>query len=401
MAKEDYRILTKTHILNFDTLVQATFKGQRKGSLTPWRQVNLRPVLLQGQRHLQISYLDETQDITKNYPVTDAAPQLDQLLALPFNSITVETTQVGFHIQFTKKGKAIIHRHKSARTSSRPDLSHDRSKDYLLPDNKPTPFLQAVGIMTPEGRVKTKMRGKFRQINAFLKLIQPHVTLSQLGPPPYNILDFGCGNAYLTFAVYYYFNHILKAPTHLIGIDVRADLLKKHAQTATRLDWPQIEFQPTRIIDYQPKVVPDLVLALHACDTATDEALYQAIAAQSKLIFAAPCCHNHLQQQLERRPAPVPFGPLFQHGILRARQGDLLTDTFRALIFRLMGYQTDVIEFTASEHTAKNLMIRAIKLAGDLPSEQLWGEYQTLKAFWGVTPYLETLLGERLAIQSR
>ncbi|MGH2479045.1 MAG: class I SAM-dependent methyltransferase, partial [Ktedonobacteraceae bacterium] len=255
------------------------------------------------------------------------------------------------------------------------------------------PFLQAVGIMTQDGKIKADMQSKFRQINEFLKLVQQTDELEKFNTFPLHVVDCGCGNAYLTFAFFYYLNHILKIPTQLTGIDVNGELLTRHAEKSLSLKWSDLTFQTTGIIDFKPVEQPDIVLALHACDTATDEALAQGIRWQSKLIISAPCCQHHLQVQLDHQPAPGPFAPVERHNILKERLGDILTDAFRALILRIMGYQTDVVQFVSSEHTAKNLLIRAVKSlkVGDT---QFVREYKNLKDFWQVTPYLETLLGE-------
>lgn len=393
--KNDYRTLTTNTILHETNLIQATFKGVQKGQVMPWRQVTIRPVLIKGTRHLQFSYLDEQQDISKNYQGDDVEQPLQQLLNLPFKQIQLETVEGITHVQLTKKGKGIIHQHKHNAPAKLPTLTHDRAKDYLLPEHEITPFLQEIGIMTQDGKIRAAMRPKFRQINAFLQVIQHTKGMAEFSQSPRHIVDFGCGSAHLSFALYYYFNFIQKEPATLTGLDLKATLMEKHTATSQRLGWGKITFQTGSILDHQPENPPHLVLALHACDTATDEALYQAILAGSQFIFAAPCCHKHLNKQLSQQAPPVPFGPLFQDGILQSRQGDLLTDTFRATILRIMGYQTDVIEFISTEHTAKNVMLRATKRAKvGSPPRQLIQDYQAMKTFWQVTPYLETLLGD-------
>jgi SAM-dependent methyltransferase len=274
-------------------------------------------------------------------------------------------------------------------------LRHDRQKQLLLPVGGPDSFLQAIGIMNREGKVRPRMRRKFRQINEFLRLMTETGELKKFDHVPLKVVDCGCGNAYLTFAAYHYLNHILGLPTELTGIDVRDDLLKQQSQQSRELGWAGLTFQPASIIDFQPATPPDIVLALHACDTATDEALAQGIKWQSQMILSAPCCHHHLQQQLNRQPAPEVFEPVMHHGILKERLGDILTDTLRALILRILGYRAEVIEFISTEHTDKNLMIRAVKTeqAGSAKAIQ---EYQELKLFWQVRPYLEELLQTEL-----
>lgn len=183
---------------------------------------------------------------------------------------------------------------------------------------------------------------------------------------------------------------------HITGVDIKADLLDQHREKARQLGWDKLTFYHGYIADYQPVDNPDIVLALHACDTATDDALALGIRWGSKAIVSAPCCQHELQQQLCQLPAPNPFRAVMQDGILQERLGDILTDTFRASILRIMGYRTDVMQFISSEHTAKNLMIRAVKTAqvGDPARIK---EYVELKSYWRVLPYLEHLLGETFA----
>jgi SAM-dependent methyltransferase len=282
-------------------------------------------------------------------------------------------------------------------------LQHDRRKDLPLPADRPDPFLQQIGIMTQEGTVRASMRSKYRQINHFLELVIDTAELRGLGHSPLRVVDCGCGSAHLTFAVYHYLNHILGLPTWVTGIDVNEELIAKRLEQSADLGWDGLSFQVSRIIDYQPDVAPDVVLALHACDTATDEALAQAVRWGSARIYSVPCCHHHLQRQMSRRTAPTSLAPLLRHGILKQRLGDLLTDTLRGLVLRALGYRTDVIEFVSTEHTDKNLMIRAVRSVrpGDRRARQdtlrAAREYRDLVEAWQVRPYLGQLLDKELS----
>lgn len=393
---EEYIQLLKDNILAEENFIRAIFSGQRRGDYVPWLKATIRPLLIKNQRQLQFSYFEPQRNITKNYHGADIAEKLDQLLALPFKNYYVETGTGVLQVRITKKGKAIIHQSRAAQPEKVLSLEHDRQKNQILPAGTPDPFLQAVGIMTQDGKIRTHMQSKYRQINEFLKLINETIDPKLLNKSPLHVFDFGCGNAYLTFAAYHYLNHILGIPASLTGVDIRADLLQKHAETAQVLGWPNISFQPVKIADFQPAVPADIVLALHACDIATDEAIAQGIKMQSRFIFSAPCCHHHLQQQLDRRPAPPAFQAVLRHNSLKEQLGTILTDAFRAAILRMMGYNTDVVQFVSSEHTPKNLMIRAVKTAR--PGESRFvQEYEELKALWQVRPYLEDLLAEELA----
>jgi hypothetical protein len=306
----------------------------------------------------------------------------------------VRSTGEDLNVQITPKGKAIIRRDTPAE-ARQPQLEHDVSKELPIPADKPDRFMQTIGIMSADGRVKASMQGKFAQINEFLKLLEHTGALESFDHSPVNILDCGCGSAHLTLAAYHYLNDLRGIPASLAGVDVNATLMDKDNAYSRDLGLSEADacFYTSAIADFVPVVPPDIVIALHACDTATDDALALGIRYGASLMMAAPCCHHHLNQQLQ---AVDPFRPVLRHGILKERMADLLTDSFRALILRIMGYKTDVIEFISSEHTNRNLMIRAVRRTP--PGNPAFvREYLDLKAFWNVTPYLETLLGDDFA----
>ncbi|MBI5668143.1 MAG: SAM-dependent methyltransferase [Chloroflexi bacterium] len=391
---EDYREIVRRRVLDETTFVQMTLKGKQPGAGDlPWRKVTVRPVLIKNRRHLQFSHFTGKQDFTKNYSGAEAVAHLDEILALPFSSIVVRSTDEDLQVQINRPGKAILRRERPAEARA-PELAHDAAKDLPIPADKPDPFLQATGIQTADGRIKADMRGKFAQINEFLKLLEHTGALETFDHTPLHILDCGCGSSYLSFATYHYVNDLKGIPARLVGVDTNGRLIDKSNAASADLGLTDVCFIRSPIADYQPDVPPDIVLALHACDTATDDALALGICHNAGLILSVPCCHHHLHEQLDSR---APFEPVMRHGILKKRFADLLTDSFRALILRIMGYKTDVVEFVSSEHTDRNLMIRAVKRveAGDPAFVR---EYRDLKAFWNVTPYLETLLGERFTV---
>ncbi|MDQ3006338.1 MAG: SAM-dependent methyltransferase [Chloroflexota bacterium] len=389
--EQDHKKLVQDRILTNQSFVRAVFSGQQKGSSLQWVKVVVRPVEIKDERNLQFSYFDEKKDITSNYLVAESTAPLDELLALRFRNIFVENTTGNLQVNISKKGKVLVNEVKAG-SPAIPDLSHDRQKSRLLTAGNAEPFLKAVGIMTQDGKIRADMQRKFKQINEFLRLIDETDSFMHFTGHPLHVVDFGCGNAYLTFAVYYYLHDILKLDAHVVGVDVKADLIERHQEKAKALGWGQLTFATGRISEYRSEIVPDVVLALHACDTATDDALAQGIRWGSKLIVCAPCCQHELQQQMSQVPLPTALLPIFQHGILFERMGDILTDTFRASILRIMGYRTDVTQFVPIEHTAKNLMIRAVRTA-PAGNARWMEEYRNLKEFWHVTPYLERLLG--------
>ena len=390
---QDYQSTISDRILSGELFIRAVFSGKPRGQELEWIKVIIRPVLLKGDLFLQFSYFDDQKNITKNYSGAEANAKVDEIIHANFKNIHVETKYDIIEVRITKKGKALISEKRSVNMPENVDLAHDHKKQKMLSTPESIPFLQVVGIMTKDGKIKADMQRKFRQINEFLRLVDETNAFTGLSQKAIHVVDFGCGNAYLTFAIYFYLNEILGLKAYVVGVDIKADLLEKHQEKARSLNWNRLNFQAGRIADYQPDFVPEVVIALHACDTATDDALAQGIRWGCKLIVAAPCCQHELQCQLSQVPTPDPFKSIAHYGILNERLGDILTDSLRAAILRILGYHTEVIQFVSTEHTAKNLMIRAVKNydPGNAKSKE---EYVTLKNYWQVTPYLESLLGE-------
>jgi len=343
----------------------------------------------------QFSYFDDQKDITKNFSGNQVVDKLNEIMVLEFRRIHLETTRAIYNINLSKKGKVNIS-HNKVDSPSDINLSHDHQKTRILSLDNSLNFLQKINIATLDGKIKADRQDKFVQINEFLRLIEKTDVIKMFSKSPINIVDLGCGNAYLTFATYHYFNNILNIPAQLTGVDIKADLLEKHRKIVSSLHWNKFIFQESKIVDFEVDKPPDIVLSLHACDTATDETLYKAVKWQSKMIFSSPCCHHNLQVQLSKVDTPPFFKAIFRHNILRERMGDILTDTFRALILKIMGYQTDVIQFAPLRYTAKNLMIRAVKSTNPRNKEYIQ-EYRELKEFCGVTPYLEKLFKQNLS----
>ncbi|HSW97275.1 MAG TPA: SAM-dependent methyltransferase [Candidatus Saccharimonadales bacterium] len=388
----NYKHLVPEILLNESIFVKAVLTGGVK----QWTKVIIRPVMIKGKRNLQFSYFDKKKDITKNYFGNEANKMINHVLQEKFTNIMLHTTEKNIQIEIPKKGKAIIHEH-TADIVPTIELAHDKQKSFVLSSEEPVPFLQAVGIMTQDGKIKADKQHKFKQINEFLKIISQSLpSRLQHNEKNLEIIDFGCGSGYLTLAVYYYFTEILKKQIHMTGVDIKRDVLTKLTQETKDLNWVDIAFEESSIIDFTSVDKADIVIALHACDTATDEALAKAIHMDSTMVFVSPCCHHNLQEKLQKTNIPFIFQPVFRHTILEERVGDILTDTFRALILQIVGYKTDVIEFISSEHTAKNLMIRAVKAEYPTIAKYIH-EYKSLKNYWKVTPHLEKLLGRTFA----
>lgn len=374
---------------------RATFTGPgRAGQPFPWERVVIRPVELQGERKLQFCYFDATRNVTKNHAPAESAAPLGEILAARLAAIHLTLAHEEIDIRTTKRGKVFVGRNKAEHTADETPLVHNRVKDVPLPEGRADRLLEVLGIATQSGQVRPTMRAKFTQINEFLKQLT-HVLdaddwLASLDRE-IRLLDCGCGASYLTLAAHHYLNDVLKRPARILGVDVNDELIRKSIERSERLGAATVEFTAGRIRTLDAR--PDIVVALHACDTATDDAIAQAIASEARVLLSVPCCHHHLNDQLKAEGPAEVLRPLLRHGILHQRMADVVTDAFRALALRIMGYRTDVIEFISLEHTARNLMIRAVR--GTPVGEPAFvREYVELRDFWGVVPYIETVLGE-------
>lgn len=328
---------------------------------------------LKSGPRLQIVTNDGSRPFTRN--VAPGSPELDELLAEPFGNWHVESSTGTLQLRVTKKGDAQVHR--SAAVAAPAPGAHDRAKQWLLDPGDP--LFEVIG-----GNA-----AKRRQVDAFLRSLAAALP-SEL-PSPLRVVDLGCGNAYLTFAAYRYLTG-RGAKVQVVGVDVREDQRVRNTEVAERLGCAaDVTFVAGTIEDAVVPFEPDLVLALHACDTATDQALARAVGWNAEWVLAAPCCHHDIAAQLKGRPAPAPFGELTRHAIMRERFADVLTDSLRAALLRQRGYKVEVVEFIDSAHTPRNLLLRARKSTTP-PTEAQRAEYEALTSQWGVTPALEKML---------
>ena len=386
-------------VLDADQLVRALGSGRRKGQPAPVvegrevRRVEIRVVDLKAGRHLQVTSYDETQAHTTNHAIgDDADAAVDALLAQPFANWHVDTAGETHQLRVTKKGVPMLH------TSVRSEdvevsREHDRAKERLLAEDDPV--LVALGISDTHGRVKPTRQAKYRQVEEFLRLLDASLAEAmaqgQVRTPtaadPLRIVDLGCGNAYLTFAAHAFLSRRL--PVRMTGVDVKQQSADHNSQVAAGLGI-DADFVVGSIADARLDRAPDVVLALHACDTATDDALARALEWQASLVLAAPCCHHDIAAQLRTAEPPEPYAMLTRYGILRERFADTLTDALRASLLRREGYRVDVVEFVESAHTPRNTLLRAVRTgaAGDDAAR----EYDDLLAAWGVRPQLGELL---------
>ena len=243
VMSDEYREIVWDAILNQQGFLRATFSGQQRGEPLDWEKVTLRPVEIKGRKHIQFAYYDAKKCITKNYLDADLLIHLNDLLALPFKNIQVSTATGDIQIHVDKSGSPLIHRTRASRSVENSALTHDRQKDLLLPEGKPDPYLQAIGFMTGDGRIKADKHNKFRQINEFLKLLKQTGELEKFDKPVIEIVDYGCGNAYLTFATYHYLHNMLDRPVRMVGVDLRGELLTKHREIVRSLGWGGLTFE--------------------------------------------------------------------------------------------------------------------------------------------------------------
>ncbi|MFN8157276.1 MAG: SAM-dependent methyltransferase [Candidatus Nanopelagicales bacterium] len=400
-ASADVRAL----LLDTSTLVRAVAAGRRRGVPLEWRRAELRPVSLKGGVRLQVTTYDERQAHTANHDAESAAAAVDALLAQGFGNWHVESADEVVQVRITKKGDALVHR--APRSGPAPEpAAHDRVKKRLFDVAHPDvrAFLVAVGVADREGRVKPSKQDKYRQVEEFVRLLESSLddarTAGALREPtpenPWHVVDLGCGHAYLTVGVHVWLARVKGLPVRVHGVDVREQFRDRNAALAESLGWSdELTFEAATIADAVEEPAPDVVIALHACDTATDDALGRAVRWGSAVVLAAPCCHHDLQAQVSRSTAPAPYTLVARYGLLRERFLDVLTDTFRASLLRLVGYRVDAVEFVSDEHTNRNLMLRAVR-TGAKPSRDDLADYDRLAAEWGVEPALASRIAPEL-----
>jgi hypothetical protein len=365
-----------------DKFVRAVLSGRRRNMQTAYERIDIRPVQLKDGLKLQLVLSEAKQDTTKNIDADNGA--ILELLNSGYANVLVEFTTGSYSLRITKKGEALIHEGKGTFERT---LAHDRSKERLLDSSDP--FLIEVGISDHKGVIKPSMQDKYRQVEEFLRILEPALPDKK---EKLSIVDLGCGYAYLTFATHQY---LRKAgiDAKVTGVDVRENSRDRNNKIAQKLGISDsIEFRAEEISDTAIKSA-DIAIALHACDTATDDAIAWGVLNNVPLLLIAPCCHHDLQTQMQEIPEPWPM--LTRHGIMRERLGDLLTDSFRTQILKLLGYRVDAIEFIGGEHTPRNLMIRATKTGAKAEAIDI-ARYKEMLAEWKVQPALAQRLAKEL-----
>lgn len=380
-------------------------------------KAKLRPMEQKGELLFQLGSFTKTQAFHKNLTVEETKDELAKLLE-EFRQVQVETVSEDITVLISKKGKATIKRKRKKVQAKAADLSHNRKKKYILEEGIVVPFLQDLGVMTQDGKiVRTKM-DKFRQINRFLEFVED--ILPQLDKDrELTLLDFGCGKSYLTFAMYYYLHELKGYDIRIIGLDLKTDVILHCNELAKKYGYEKLTFLVGDIADYEGVDQVDMVVTLHACDTATDYALAKAVGWNAKVILSVPCCQHEVNKQLEKQrnlhsgkmksktevmgvsemlgdqlaSMEEVLGPIMDYGLLRERFAALVTDGLRAKRLESEGYETQVLEFIDMEHTPKNILLRAVKKGS--PAAKSRKEAEDCEGFLKIQPTLGMLLAEQ------
>lgn len=359
------------------TFVKLTLARPTGGEPT-LRSLHVRPVRLKSGPHLSFVWRHATRDITKNHPPTDAVGQLTPLLGRDFLNAHLFTVDRDAQLEFPADRSPRLKLIPHAPTAA-PTLEHDQRK--ARPVSQSGRWLSRLGVTTPAGAVRSGMADKLRQINRFVELLAPLLRDAPLpADRPIEVADMGCGKGYLTFAAWQHFHDLGDRPARVRGIEQRPELVGLCNGVVRECGCTGLEFEAGTIADADiPRL--DVLIALHACDTATDDAIARGIAAGAALIVVAPCCHRELSPRLR---APAVLAPVLSQGIFHERQADFVTDALRTLLLEWAGYDTRAFEFIATEHTPKNLMIAAVRRARPVDRDAAAARVRALAAHYGI-----------------
>ena len=369
---------------SFDRMILSQYQGE----LEQLEKMTFRVVMLQGQPVLSCLYRHKTQDVTKNYSLDTALETVTTLLA-QCKQANLMTTEQELQLKKNKK-KAMLTQSKNKTVATAVEQKgHDRVKQRFV--DQDSYFLQPLGITDAKAQIIPSMARKWKQINKFVEIFSGALNHIQL-PEQLRVVDFGSGKGYLTFALY---DYLLKQDLNpfVTGVELNSKMVEFCQEVANKSDFQQLDFFQGDVRTYQPERL-DVMIALHACDVATDFAIHTGIRLNAKMIMCAPCCHKELRPQLK---APIVLQPMLQFGIHAGQQAEMLTDTIRALLLKAYGYETKVFEFVALEHTSKNKMILATKRKDyQAPDVTVLAQIQALKEMYGIQKHsLELLLNNQ------
>jgi SAM-dependent methyltransferase len=364
-----------TDLFEGDQLRRAVLSKPRSTEVPP--KTTIDPVELRGETAYRFTAHLPDRTMHENLAPDAARERLGALLS-DYGQGLLQASEADWQVL----GETVLRRPPSRQAAPR---EHDRKKRYLLEEGTPVPFLVELGVMTPDGKVRKSRYDKFRQVNRFLELVDD-VVPSLRPEGTLRVVDFGCGKSYLTFAIHHLLTELRGRSVEIVGLDLKDDVIAACASFAKRSGAAGLRFERGDIASFEAEDGVDLVVSLHACDTATDEALAQAVRWQADAILAVPCCQKEAYRQLE---SPL-LAPLLRHGLAKERFAALVTDTLRAQLLELAGYRAQLVEFVALEHTAKNVLIRAVK--GKPAGADVRRAYEELRDSLGLDPALERLL---------
>ncbi|MGC3891906.1 class I SAM-dependent methyltransferase [Pseudomonas urmiensis] len=353
------------------------------------QRIIAKPLLVKGQPSLSLVYRHQTRDITRNVPVEQAQALVAELLPDSFRNAHLFTTEGEVQLGFSKKGKPMLQRHVAqAPREAAPAAGHDREKKRFLELSRP--FLRDLGVTDGQGALIPSMSRKWKQINKFIEVFDHALASAPLAAAqPLRVADFGSGKGYLTFAMHDYLRNSLGREAQVTGVELRQDMVDLCNTAAARLEHPGLVFECGDVRSVVPEAI-EVMIALHACDIATDYAIHTGIRCNAAIIMCSPCCHKQVRPQLQ---SPGLLQPMLQYGLHLGQQAEMLTDSLRALYLEACGYETKVFEFISLEHTNKNKMILAVKRKQPVDATALLQKIAELKAFYGVSEHcLEMLL---------
>ena len=358
--EELYKLLQESL---YERLYQITAGGPRKkdGAV----RLKLRPVMIKDELCFQMECYRGNQVFHRNVSAAEAMEEMGKAMEDSFRQLDVETMDFQAVALVSKKGKITIKKKKSGGEKAKElSLSHNRAKKYILEEGKQVPFLVDLGVQTQDGRIVKSRYDKFRQINRFLEFI---ADIMPILPKDrcVRIIDFGCGKSYLTFAMYYYLHELCGLDIRVTGLDLKKEVIRHCQELADKYGYEGLEFLQGDIADYSGEEKVDMVVTLHACDTATDYALYKAVRWNAEVILSVPCCQHEMNRQI----ACDILKPALKYGLVKERMSALLTDALRGNLLEEAGYDTQLLEFIDMEHTPKNILIRAVKRKGTKPAD--------------------------------
>ncbi|MDA3030211.1 MAG: SAM-dependent methyltransferase [Actinomycetota bacterium] len=365
-----------------EQFVRAVLSGRRRNMQTEYERIDIKPVLIKEELKWQIISSDGKKDVTKNVEIDF---NFIQLFSSGYANLVVDTQTESYQVRISKKDEALV---SVSKVNLSRDLSHDRQKQRMLLESNQV--FKALDMSDLLGRIKPSKMDKYKQVDEFLRLISQTLDAELLKQDEISVVDLGCGHAYLTFAVGEFLKDKYKKVS-ILGVDERDESKEHNEKVALKLK-VEAKFIAAKISD-TPNQVVDIAIALHACDTATDDAIYWAVKNNAQVILAAPCCMHELQTQIKE--APEPWVLLTKNGLVKERLVDLITDSLRAQILKLLGYRVDIVEFIGGEHTARNILIRAVKTnqsSSDIDKDR----YQQMLSQWQIKPYLAKLLSAEL-----